>query len=141
MLKVKVNNTVNGIVSISVGTIETRATNQDCRMNSRQANGGLNIATKVSSAIAKKPPTARTGLVTMLEATTSSCLSTQQSRCLRRCCESGHHPTTPLTVHHRFPAQQQDRARGDIPPRKAYERLLPGRYLDVITVKYKITKR
>ena len=32
-------------------------------MYSFQANGGLNICTKVSSDIAKKPPIARTGLV------------------------------------------------------------------------------
>ena len=38
-------------------------------MNSRQANGGLNITTNVSSAIAKKPPTARTGLAIAVEAT------------------------------------------------------------------------
>ena len=47
-----VSSTVNGIASINVGTIDTRATNQDCEMNSRHANGGLNITTKVSSAIA-----------------------------------------------------------------------------------------
>ena len=40
-------------------------------MNSRQANGGWNIATNVSSAIAKKPPNARTGLATTSEATIS----------------------------------------------------------------------
>ena len=69
MLKMNVNNTVYGIVNISVGTIDTRATNQACKMNSRHANGGLNICTKVSSAIAKKPPKARTGLAMTLEAT------------------------------------------------------------------------
>ena len=41
-----------GIVSINVGTMETRATNQDCEMNSRHAKGGLNIWTKVSRAFA-----------------------------------------------------------------------------------------
>ena len=46
------HNRIGEFVSINVGTIETRATNQDCEMNSRQANGGLKIATKVSSAIA-----------------------------------------------------------------------------------------
>jgi hypothetical protein len=40
-------------------------------MNSRHAKGGLNINTNVSSAIPKKPPTARTGLPTMPEATIS----------------------------------------------------------------------
>ena len=47
----KVSNTVYGIVNISVGTIDTRATNQACEMNSRHAKGGLNINTNVSSAI------------------------------------------------------------------------------------------
>ena len=36
--------------------------NQVCRRNSRNANGGLNISTNVSSAKAKKPPTALIGL-------------------------------------------------------------------------------
>ena len=51
MLNVNVSKTVYGMVSISVGRIDTRATNQDWLMNSRQANGGLNIATNVSRAI------------------------------------------------------------------------------------------
>ena len=51
MLNVNVSKTVYGIVNISVGTIDTRATNQACAMNSRHAKGGLNIATKVSSAM------------------------------------------------------------------------------------------
>ena len=42
----KVSSTVYGIVNINVGTIDTRATNQACEMNSLHANGGLNIATK-----------------------------------------------------------------------------------------------
>ena len=39
-----------------VGTSDTRATNQLCSRNSRHAQGGRNICTKVSSVIAKKPP-------------------------------------------------------------------------------------
>ena len=57
MLKVNTISTVNGIASISVGSIDTRATNQVCSRNSRHANGGRNIRTNVSSDIAKKPPT------------------------------------------------------------------------------------
>ena len=64
--------TVYGMVSISVGSIDTRATNQVWSRNSRQANGGLKINTKVSSDIAKKPPTARTGLVTAYAVTTGA---------------------------------------------------------------------
>ena len=60
-LKVNTSSTVNGMDSISVGTMDTRATNQLCRMNSRQANGGLNIRTKVSNDMAKNPPTERMG--------------------------------------------------------------------------------
>jgi hypothetical protein len=44
-----------------VGAMDTRATNQVCSKNSRQANGGLNIRTRVSSDIAKKSPRERTG--------------------------------------------------------------------------------
>lgn len=62
MLNVNTNSTVNGIDSISVGTMDTRATNQVCRISSRHAKGGLNIATKVSSDMAKNPPMDRTGL-------------------------------------------------------------------------------
>ncbi|WP_240274644.1 hypothetical protein [Mycobacterium ulcerans] len=47
----KVNNTVYGMVNISVGSSDTRATNQACAMYSRHANGGWTIATNVSSAI------------------------------------------------------------------------------------------
>ena len=71
MLKVKTSSTVNGMDSIRVGTIDTRATNQVCRMNSRQANGRLNIATKVSSAMAKKPPNERTGFANESAVTTA----------------------------------------------------------------------
>ncbi len=70
-LKVKTSNTVNGMDSIRVGTIDTRATNQVCRMNSRQANGRLNIATKVSNAMAKKPPNERTGFANESAVTTA----------------------------------------------------------------------
>ena len=44
MLRVNTTSTVNGMVSNSVGMIDTRATNQVCKRNSRQANGGLNIS-------------------------------------------------------------------------------------------------
>jgi hypothetical protein len=69
MFRVKTTSTVYGMVSISVGKIDTRATNQDCSRYSRQANGGLNINTSVSSAIAKNPPTARMGLAAVPVAT------------------------------------------------------------------------
>ncbi|BBX65145.1 hypothetical protein MSAS_43190 [Mycobacterium saskatchewanense] len=62
MLSVNTINTVNGIVSINVGTMETCATNQDCFKNSRHANGGLNIKVKASSDMAKNSPIERSGL-------------------------------------------------------------------------------
>ena len=62
MLKVNTSNTEYGIVNISAGKTDTRATNQLWSMYSCHANGGLNICTKVSIVIAKKPPIARTGL-------------------------------------------------------------------------------
>ena len=79
----KTTSTVNGIASISVGTIDTRATNQVCRMNSRHANGGLNIATKVSSDIAKNPPTERTGFAKESAVTTTA--PCRRAQALRRC--------------------------------------------------------
>src|SRR5882762_2439981 len=63
MLRVKTVRTVNGMDSIRVGTMDTRATNQDCSINSRHANGGLNSNTATSNAMAKNPPTARSGAV------------------------------------------------------------------------------
>ncbi|GAY17532.1 hypothetical protein MSZK_42580 [Mycobacterium sp. shizuoka-1] len=45
-----------------MGNIDTRATNQDCTRNSRQANGRRGIATRTSRDIAKNPPSARNGL-------------------------------------------------------------------------------
>src|ERR1700677_3417491 len=64
MLNVKTSSTEYGIVNISAGTTDTRATNQVWSTYSRNANGGLTITTNVSSDIAKKPPIARTGFVT-----------------------------------------------------------------------------
>src|ERR1700677_3075329 len=64
MLKVKTVNTVNGTANINVGSSDTRATNHDCNKNSRHANGLRGISTKVSNAMAKNPPTARTGSTT-----------------------------------------------------------------------------
>ena len=82
------------MVSISVGRIDTRATNHDWTMNSRHANGGLNIDTNVSSAIEKKPPKARTGLAMASEATIQPVLPRMQftATALRRptpCCVWG----------------------------------------------------
>jgi hypothetical protein len=57
------NKTAYGIVNIRAGRKETLATNQLWRTYSLQANGGLNICTKVSNDIAKKLPIARAGLV------------------------------------------------------------------------------
>jgi len=65
-LNVKTRSTVKGIDSINVGSIETLATNQDCSRNSRHANGGRNINSNVSIAIAKKLPAALTGLAAVL---------------------------------------------------------------------------
>lgn len=59
---VNTTSTVNGIVSNSVGTSDTRATNQVCSTNSRHGKGSLNIATNVSSDIAKNSPRERSGL-------------------------------------------------------------------------------
>src|SRR5258705_4702616 len=81
MLRVNTMRTVNGMVSISVGTIDTRATNHVCSRNSRHANGGLNIKTNVSSDMAKKSPTARIGLVAMDSEVTAG--SPELHRCLR----------------------------------------------------------
>ena len=52
MLRVKTVSTVNGIASISVGTIDTRATNHVCRSISRHAKGRRGSAIRVSSTIA-----------------------------------------------------------------------------------------
>ena len=60
----KTTSTVNGIVSNSVGTIDTRATNQVWMTNSRHANGGLKMKTRVSRDMAKNPPISRTGAAT-----------------------------------------------------------------------------
>src|SRR5882757_8901188 len=61
MLRVNTVRTVNGMDSIRVGTMDTRATNQDCSTNSRHANGGLKSKITTSNAMAKNPPTARSG--------------------------------------------------------------------------------
>jgi hypothetical protein len=50
MLNVKTSSTVNGIASITVGSIDTRATNQDCSKNSRHAKGLRGMSTNVSNA-------------------------------------------------------------------------------------------
>ena len=63
--------TVNGIASMTVGNIDTRATNHACRRNSRHAHGGRNIWTKVSNDIAKKSPTERTGFARASVVTTT----------------------------------------------------------------------
>jgi hypothetical protein len=65
-LKVKTSNTVNGIDSISVGMIDTRATNHDCWISSRHAKGRRGMATIVSTAMATKSPTEPIGLATTL---------------------------------------------------------------------------
>ena len=62
MLSVKTMSTVYGIDSRSVGTIDTRATNQVCNRYSRHAKGRRNMHANVSIAIAKKPPSPRNGL-------------------------------------------------------------------------------
>ena len=61
MLKVNTTSTVYGTANISVGTSDTRATNQVLTTNSRHAKGFRGIRTSTSSAIAKKPPTAAGG--------------------------------------------------------------------------------
>jgi hypothetical protein len=66
MLNVNTNSTVNGIDNIKVGAIDTRAKNQHCWINSRQAKGRLGIATIVSTAKATKSPTEPSGLATVL---------------------------------------------------------------------------
>ena len=52
MLNVKTSSTVNGIASITVGSIDTRATNQDRSKNSRHAKGLRGMSTNVSNAMA-----------------------------------------------------------------------------------------
>ena len=52
---------MRGMAIKMVGANETRATNQVCSKNSRHAQGGRNIKTKVSKHIAKKPPAAVSG--------------------------------------------------------------------------------
>ena len=69
-LKVNTVKTVNGIDSISVGTSETRATNQVCNRYSRHANGRRIMQPNVSIAIAKKPPSPRNGFATIWVDTT-----------------------------------------------------------------------
>ena len=69
-LKVNTVKTVNGIDSISVGTSETRATNQVCNRYSRHANGRRIMPPNVSIAIAKKPPSPRNGFATIWVDTT-----------------------------------------------------------------------
>lgn len=57
-------NVVKGTASSSAGASDTRAMNHVWSMNSRQANRVVKAVTKVSSVIAKKPPTPRTGVAT-----------------------------------------------------------------------------
>jgi hypothetical protein len=88
------------MASISVGNIDTRATNQDCRRNSSHANGLRGINTKVSNAIAKKPPTAVAGLAAADHAVTRRCLVTsprqaQHSRDDWRSTTHGGHAVVP----------------------------------------------
>ena len=54
--------TTYGIESTNAVTVETFATNNACSRNSRQANGGLKIATRMSSDKAKNPPMLCSGL-------------------------------------------------------------------------------
>jgi len=56
MLNVNINKTSNGIASKSVGSSATRATNQHCNKNSRQANGLRGINTNVSKAGREEVP-------------------------------------------------------------------------------------
>ena len=49
MLNVKISSTVNGIASITVGSIDTRATHQACSKNSRHAKGLRGMSTKCLS--------------------------------------------------------------------------------------------
>src|SRR6478752_3704248 len=62
MLNVKISSTVNGIASITVGSIDMRATHQACSKNARHAKGLRGMSTNVSNAMARKPPSARSGL-------------------------------------------------------------------------------
>ena len=68
MLSVKTIRTVYGIDSTTVGTTETRATNQICSTSSRQAYGGRSIAAKVSPVRTMKSPTATAGRAQAAEA-------------------------------------------------------------------------
>jgi hypothetical protein len=63
MLSVKTMSTVYGIDSTSVGTIDTRATNQIWSSSSRHANGGRTMAANVSPTRTTKSPMAKAGLV------------------------------------------------------------------------------
>src|SRR5262245_60627849 len=100
-------------------------------MYSFHANGGLNICTKVSSVIAKKPPIARTGLVAVYVDTISCPPATRSSAgctggAVRRC---GHgelprpgRPESPAAAHsHDQPAAWPERYEADgmvtAPPR------------------------
>ena len=62
MSRINVTITLNGMVNINPGKIDTRATNQHWWMNSRKAKGVLTNATAVSRDIAKKLPTSRSGV-------------------------------------------------------------------------------
>ncbi len=106
MLKVNTSNTEYGIVNMSAGKTETRATNQLWSMYSFQANGGLNICTKVSIVMAKKPPIARTGLVARYVDTISGAPATRSSPWGR--------PASPAAADsHGQPAAWRERYRGD----------------------------
>src|ERR1700733_5204796 len=62
MLMMKTAKALNGIETMNVGKIVTRATNQLWWMNSRQAKGGRTICARLSRDNAKKLPTSRSGL-------------------------------------------------------------------------------
>src|SRR5712671_3303990 len=61
MLKVNTDSTTNGMDNTIDGNSDTRATNHVCSKNSPQANGHLNRAATISSAVAKKSPAPRSG--------------------------------------------------------------------------------
>src|SRR5882757_1302414 len=61
MLNVNTESTTNGVDNTIDGNSDTRATNHVCSKNSPQANGHLNRAARISSAVAKKSPAPRSG--------------------------------------------------------------------------------
>src|ERR1700751_2681360 len=63
----------------TAGKVATRAMNQHCSMHSRQKNGGRAACTKVSSDIAMKPPTSRSGFRSGLVSPTNGAVETTKS--------------------------------------------------------------